>query len=245
MKRFDEAHTMYARVLREFIDLPEVAKMSQRLLAENAPMLSRAGADSPNLVPNSEEQDFIKQELALLEKQLAENDSLVKAGLAPTSSGFSLQREILQLKQRLARAKTPTVSATVAAVAPSTQASNTISRRSERSDPFKEMQSLQMEIADLKSQLSVLSNNKKPDTISTQIIRDPRFAELKASFEEKLLDGTSDEESKKKLIAAEERLLKWIDRIYLPELQSTLSIKISRLTELKAFEEELTKSRTR
>jgi TolA-binding protein len=35
--RIDEARSLYARILREFVDFPDLVKLSQRLLTENAP----------------------------------------------------------------------------------------------------------------------------------------------------------------------------------------------------------------
>jgi tetratricopeptide (TPR) repeat protein len=233
MGRIDEARALYARILREFVDFPELAKMSQRLLSENAPAPSRGDTDSPYTVPNSDEQDLIKQELSLLEKHLEENEALVKSGLASPSSRFSLQREILQLRQRLARAKSPTQTASTTPEIPATQAMNVFSSRALPGEHSKQIQQLQTELADLQSQMSVLSSHKQPDTISTQVISDPRFAELKANFETKLLDGSGNEESKKALDAARERLLRWVEQIYLPELKNTIAIKSSRLKELE------------
>lgn len=232
MKRFDEARAMYARILREFVDFPDLAKISQRLLTENAPTQPRGSIDVTATPSNPMEEDLIRQELALLEKQLEENEALIKTGQASSSSGFSLQREILQLKQRLARARTDWPTRTPAEL-PTPKASTSQSRTGRAAGSLSDLDHLQMEVRDLKTQLSLLSKHQQPDTISTQIINDPRFAELKANYELKLLDGSDDEASKKALAGARDRLLKWIHQIYLPELENTLAIKTARLEELE------------
>jgi tetratricopeptide (TPR) repeat protein len=231
MGRIEEARAMYARILREFVDFPDLVRTSQSLLTENAPTQPRASTDFSNPVPNPAEQDLIKQEIALLEQQLNENESLIKAGLASHSSGISLKREILQLKQRLARARTdwPTPPETERRAS---TASNSFERTG-RGRISSELEALQIEVADLKGKLNLVSNHTDPDRLSSQVINDPRFAELKSSYERKLLDESGDQDSARAVQAARDRLVKWIQQIYLPELENTLSLKMSRLKEIE------------
>jgi tetratricopeptide (TPR) repeat protein len=223
MGRIEEARSMYARILREFVDFPDLAKLSQRMLSENAPTQTGRSIAYSAETPNPAEQDLMRQELALLEKELADTESLVKSGLASQNSGLSLKREILQLKQRLARTRTQEP-----APVPVESRSNQVSASGFRayadissSDPGR----LKDEIRDIENQIELLSGKVQPETLSTKIIKDPRFAELKSDYERRLLNATGDAESEKDRVLAQERLTKWIQEIYLPELKSTLAIK--------------------
>jgi tetratricopeptide (TPR) repeat protein len=232
MGRIEEARSMYARILREFVDFPDLAKLSQRMLSENAPTQTGRSIAYTAEAPNPAEQDLMRQELALLEKELADTESLVKSGLAGQNSGLSLKREILQLKQRLARTRTQEWPAPV----PVESRSNQVSASGFRayadissSDPGR----LKDEIRDIESQIELLSGKVQPETLSTKVIKDPRFAELKSDYERRLLNATGDAESEKDRAPAQERLKKWIQEIYLPELESTLAIKNGSLKALE------------
>ncbi len=105
--RLEEARAQYGRILREFVDFPELVKESQKLLLSNQP-----GKSTNNLGPAAknrsqeslaEEQELLMQELKLLENELETIKQRTSIGLEPTSSVMPIQREILQLKQRLVR----------------------------------------------------------------------------------------------------------------------------------------------
>jgi hypothetical protein len=233
MGRVDEARAMYARILREFVDFPDLAKMSQRILTENAPTQPRGSLDLTTAAPNPAEEDLIRQEITLLEKELADNESLIKSGLASASSGLSLKREILQLKQRLARSRpqdwpTPTAP-------PLSARSNELklTRPARAADTISDPQQLEVEIKDIESQIRLLTGNVPPQNMSTQIIKDPRFADLKAKLEATVLDASGTEGSDKAVASARDRLAKWMQEIYLPELESTLAVKKARLEALE------------
>jgi len=107
--RFDEARAQYGRILREFVDFPDLARQSQKLLAENAP--NRATATNRGGSPDgsnneqvlAEERDLVLQEMKLLEEELERVKARISQGVEPTASALPVQREILQLKQRLLR----------------------------------------------------------------------------------------------------------------------------------------------
>jgi hypothetical protein len=232
MGRIDEARLLYARILREFVDFPDLAKLSQRILTENAPTQPRGKYDSSAAAPNPAEEDLIRQELALLEQELAENDARVQAGLASSNSGLSVKREILQLKQRLARARTeewPAPTLTPQSSAALSSSSQTYRGPDIPSDPGR----LKAATKDLENQIALLSENVQPETLSTQVIKDPRFADLKSVYEKRLLSSSGDEESEKARALAKERLTKWIHDVYLPELKSTLDFNRARLDALE------------
>jgi tetratricopeptide (TPR) repeat protein len=236
MGRIEEARSMYARILREFVDFPDLAKLSQRMLAENAPTQAGRSVAYATATPNPAEEGLIKEELALLEKELADTESRVKSGLATPNSGLSLKREILQLKQRLVRTRTQEWPAPVTVESRPNQVSASGFRAYadiSSSDPGR----LKDEIRDLESQIELLSGKVQPETLSTKVIKDPRFAELKSDYEHRLLNATGDADSEKERTLAQERLGKWIQEIYLPELKSTLAIKNGTLDVLeKRFE---------
>lgn len=113
LNRLDEARVQYARILREFVDFSDLARLSQQQLSQNTPRASRgtgrtgatASSDSggQNSTVSVEERKLIEEEIGLLERQLNETQSTVKNGVAPASSLIPIQREILQLKRQLLR----------------------------------------------------------------------------------------------------------------------------------------------
>jgi hypothetical protein len=118
LNRLDEARVQYARILREFVDFPDLARLSQMQLSQNPPTVAsgdgRTGEGSPaGLSPeqffaraaasSAAERELLHEEIRLLEEQLAETQKLVKSGVASTASLIPIQREILQLKRQLLR----------------------------------------------------------------------------------------------------------------------------------------------
>jgi tetratricopeptide (TPR) repeat protein len=229
--RVEEARTMYARILREFVDFPDLAKLAQRALTENAPTQPR---DNPTLTataPNPAEEELIRQELALVEAELAENEERIKAGMAAQSSGLPLKREILQLKQRLARTQTPGWITTMPGKDQPLEARASY-RLDRPADSRGEFEQLQSETKVLMDKIALLSGKIQVEALSKEVINDPLFAELKGNYERALLNASDDENSKKALADAQSRLEKWIQEIYLPELKSTLAMKNARLEAL-------------
>jgi tetratricopeptide (TPR) repeat protein len=109
MGRVDEARAQYSRILREFVDFPDISRQSQKLLAESQPGRAVSGLPGTGLgSPQSdealaEERELVMEELKLLEGELETTKTRIQQGVEPTSSAFPIQREILQLKQRLVR----------------------------------------------------------------------------------------------------------------------------------------------
>jgi tetratricopeptide (TPR) repeat protein len=229
MGRVDEARSMYARILREFVDFPDLAKLSQRILTENAPTQSREISALTVAPSNPEEQGFMRQELALLEEELTLTEERIKAGMESTTSALPLKREILQLKQRLARSQAPTWEVPAPPNSTRTRATASWYRPGRAPDSASELERLENEVKDLKDQITLLSGEVQPEAVSTEIISDPRFATLKLEYEKYLLDVSGDPASKKALDNARDRLVKWIQGIYVPELKNSLSIKNARL----------------
>lgn len=118
--RPEEARIQYARILREFVDFPDLAALSQQQLAQGLPRqqagiantvfgnptptvdvtdLTRTRAAAARVA--QEERALLHEEIALLEEQMAQTQSLIEQGTVPTTSLVPLQREILQLKRQL------------------------------------------------------------------------------------------------------------------------------------------------
>jgi hypothetical protein len=106
MGRNTEARVQYARILREFVDFPEVARQSQRQLS------TTSGSADPGFVGTlgggsaetaDEERVLMQEELALLERELALTQDRITAGMAPQTQALPLQRDILRVKQQLVR----------------------------------------------------------------------------------------------------------------------------------------------
>jgi hypothetical protein len=108
MGRNVEARVQYARILREFVDFPELARQSQRQLSttsspadpDSAGGISSGGGRSENV---GEVRALLREELGLLERELARIQERIKAGFESTAAGLPIQRDILRLKQQLAR----------------------------------------------------------------------------------------------------------------------------------------------
>jgi hypothetical protein len=227
--RVDEARLMYARILREFVDFPDLAKLSQRILSENAPTQSREVSAFQAAPPNPEEQGYMQQELGLLEEELRITEERIKAGMASSNSALPLKREILQLKQRLARSQAPTWLASTPSESPRVESVVSFSRPDRANSSMNDLERLEIETKELKDQIALLSGEVQPETVSTEIIKDPRFATLKLEYEKNLLDASGDAGSKKALDNARERLVRWVQEIYVPELKNSLSVKNARL----------------
>jgi tetratricopeptide (TPR) repeat protein len=104
--RLDEARAQYGRILREFVDFPELAQQSQKLLSQNPPnkwKLATEAGSSANRQALAEERELLMEELSLLENELATIKARISQGLEPSSNAVPVQREILQLRQRLVR----------------------------------------------------------------------------------------------------------------------------------------------
>lgn len=127
--RVDEARIQYARILREFVDFPELVTLSQRQLTQGLPR-QMAGGGAPAHSSGSsrpsassaqdhgewaratarateEERLLLLEEIALLQSQVAQTKDLIASGQAPATSAMPLLREILQLKRQLVRTAVP------------------------------------------------------------------------------------------------------------------------------------------
>ena len=107
MGRVVEARVQYGRILREFVDYPELARQSQRQLAGlSAPA---GGGDlvnpTPTLNPETwrEERDLLNEHLKLLEEELTNVKMRISSGAETPSASIPLQREMLRIRQELLR----------------------------------------------------------------------------------------------------------------------------------------------
>jgi hypothetical protein len=102
--RIEQARVQFARILREFVDFPELARLSQQQLNQhtsggNWPV----PAGQPSAAATAEERALLSEELALLTQQFERTRELVKTGATSEGALFPLQRDMLHIKQQLAR----------------------------------------------------------------------------------------------------------------------------------------------
>jgi hypothetical protein len=115
-KRFTEARVQYARILREFVDFPDLVRLSQKQLASTSTLAGEHDERTTVLHESSfgaasattsnawrEERDLVQQELALVQEELAATKKRIEMGMEQSSTSLPLQREILRLKQQLLR----------------------------------------------------------------------------------------------------------------------------------------------
>ena len=105
--RNEEARTLHGRILREFVDFPELAQSSLRILSFNAPPLSAAVPAPADPAPTAQRPfdaaAYRVESLRLMQRELARRKDLVSKGLVSESEIFPLERDILQLQQQIAR----------------------------------------------------------------------------------------------------------------------------------------------
>jgi hypothetical protein len=140
--RANEASAQFGRILREFVDFPELTATARQYLAaasprddifpslmgvgaistppteiiagpgagSNTPIELGSGSVSIGVAPgateavpqNAETLRLLQDEVQLLEKEIAITEQEFAAGTVPESSVFSLKRELLHLRQRIA-----------------------------------------------------------------------------------------------------------------------------------------------
>jgi len=97
----------HGRILREFVDFPELAQSSLRILSFNAPPLSAAVPAPADPAPTAQRPfdaaAYRVESLRLMQRELARRKDLVSKGLVSESEIFPLERDILQLQQQIAR----------------------------------------------------------------------------------------------------------------------------------------------
>jgi len=240
--RIDEARIQYARLLREFTDFPNLTQLAATRLAA-LPAQGIAAATTPpafsvsprQIAGNPTLRQLIEEEEKLVEQQIATSEERVLAGTAIASELVPLKRDLLRLKEQLAIASAPehttppAVSATPAA------------GQNQMADPEGTIHFLEGECARraLEAQqtsgiLDLIKKTEHPETISSDIIKDPRFIVLKADYDSALTGASSNQG--RSLIGkteARERLVEWLKEVYLPELETSVAFSQQQLSTVR------------
>jgi ankyrin repeat protein len=95
-----EAIASYRRLVAEFSDHTELARLSRQRLETLAP--GAAVATRPLSPAVQRQKDLLAQELALVEQQIAEKRNQIGVGRAPSGDLVPLQREALSLQRQMA-----------------------------------------------------------------------------------------------------------------------------------------------
>jgi ankyrin repeat protein len=95
-----EAIASYRRLIAEFDDQTELARMSRHGLENLAPGAAVAAGPLPPGVQRQKE--LLAQELSLVEQQIAEKRKQISVGRAPSGDLLPLQREALSLQRQMA-----------------------------------------------------------------------------------------------------------------------------------------------
>jgi ankyrin repeat protein len=107
--RTNDATLQYQRILHDFSDQGTLVTLSRQNLAGlgsapiEAAMGGAGGAQGMALSPSAraQQRELLQQEIAIVEKQLADSQQRVKAGVAPTTETQAIERDLIELKQRL------------------------------------------------------------------------------------------------------------------------------------------------
>jgi ankyrin repeat protein/N-acetylneuraminic acid mutarotase len=98
----NEAAVQYERVLREFSDQPTLVTLSRQNLATLGAAPTAPGASAVSEAALKEQKRLLEEEIKLVQKQLESQRRQVEAGVAPSDSVFSTERELLKLRRQLA-----------------------------------------------------------------------------------------------------------------------------------------------
>jgi cytohesin len=99
----NEASAQYERVLREFADQTPLATLSrQNLIALGVSLPSASGGALPNAAARQEQKRLLEEEVKLVEKKLAALQKQREVGAIAEGEVWSTQRDLLQLKQKIA-----------------------------------------------------------------------------------------------------------------------------------------------
>ena len=239
--RFEEAKTQYGRILREFVDQPDLAQLSQKLLAE---MTDTAGVRPTARMQfaGRDNDEFLRKDMALVSEQIAQTQQLVENGQAAPSTIIPLKRELLRLEQMSADSAN--------AGRPSRQAASEVrpenfgripsSREEDLRAIESELRKQRMELQKLNS-LRGLTSTNRPELLTPRLIGDNRYQQLKDEYEQRLNATSSTnagEEENKALEATRKKIARWMSEIYVPELET--SIKYAQ-EQIATFEDEAAK----
>ena len=223
--RFEEAKTQYGRILREFVDQPDLAQLSQKLLAEMTDTASVRPTGRMQFAGRDND-EFLRKDMALVSEQIAQTQQLVENGQAAPSTIIPLKRELLRLEQMSAdsaNAGRPSRQA-VSEVRPENSGRIPSSREEDLRAIESELRKQRMELQKLNS-LRGLTSTNRPELLTPRLIGDNRYQQLKDEYEQRLNATSSTnagEEENKALEATRKKIARWMSEIYVPELEYSM-----------------------
>ncbi len=245
--RTEEARIQFSRLLREFIDLPDVAKRTQASLAA-LPLTQTTAAQYSHFAATPEQiasapaiRDLLREEVSLLEKEVMRAEELVSKNVAAPAAVDEARRQLLEAKVKLASAESLTKAAGNSRAATSSSEDTRPDRNRGVTVGEAQLQSETAELDQLQALSKLLHDTERPETISTKIINDPRFEKLKAAYETSLTDSAMPEPARAEAEKnAVQRLSRWVAEVYIPELDTAIHFseaKINALHEQRDKEE--------
>jgi hypothetical protein len=252
----EEARTQYARLLREFPDFPTLAQIAAARMNEipaaavtatftgasqpNLPVVSQNPVTPQQIAGNPALRQLILDEMKLVEGQVQARQALFQAGVASNDESVPLQRDLLHLRDLLAAADAEEKRSTERplAAAPTAEAPRVQSGNDSLAQLLRaQVEKRTLEREESRELIEFLENpSANLAALSTQIVKDPRFARLKGEYETALTSGGPDVDQ------ARSALVKWVNMIYLPELHASLDFSTLQLdslnVKLKKLEDE-------
>jgi uncharacterized protein YqgQ len=186
------------------------------------------------------------QELALMQKQIAEAQQKFKLGVVPQTEVANLQRDLLKLqREKIASAMAadrlpvqtvdPTTGLPVVSSVVVPKPNRELELMRQELARFQEQSFLRKrELSEALAKLNAVKERKdKPELLASIIGTDPMYMELKTKFDAARLDASSragdDPTAKKILEDAAKRLSFYVSDIYLPQLTEMTEYAIRRV----------------
>jgi hypothetical protein len=222
--RVAEAQVQYARVLREFVDQTELVKLAQKRLSDSPPIASNP---RPAAYPDAQQtvDDLLAKEVDLVREQISQTEARVASGVEPSGSLLPLRRELLRLEQERAARAEPSSPAVAKAPAIDTRSRELIASEEDARAIDAELRKQRFELQKL-SAIKAIVEKTPVEKLSTRIIDDPRFQQLKRDYETVFTQAAAgeDKESATHLEQAKRSLEAWVNEIFLPGLSSSVDL---------------------
>jgi hypothetical protein len=237
--RAEEALVQYARILREFVDQPDLVKLSQKRLSETSSMAVSANAPS---AANQRVDDLLAKEMAIVREQIATTEAQIANGVQSSADVLPLRRELLRLEQE--RANRAEQRATNSFVSPIDHTARVInSQQDDLRGLDADVRKQRLELQKLRAIAAFVSKGQL-EGLTTRVIDDPRFRELKEEYDKSRTNAEVEklgEAGKEAVKRAFDRLQAWIIEVYVPELHGSIDFVENQLDMLLVERDELAK----
>lgn len=263
--RMEEARAQYGRIVREFVDFPDLAQQSMRMLSETAKQTNSPGTRTsdatPDVLPSAADPKFISEMKGLVQEQVRVREQALnrareqhKAGIAPASEVEEAEVRLLQLKERLltlmnaeqmASERNQPAARTILA-APASDV--LVPRDPKVAQLDTELRSTLAKISELdtekgkQTQLLEMLKRNNPESLPLSVVNDERYKEMKRAYEEALARtvGASDPKTAEDSVTtAVERIRTWVKQVLIPELDVAAEYRKEQLVELNRRAAEL------